>query len=214
MGAFEADFAHLGVDVFPGLSDVAAYTHHIQHTASGSDDFPVGAQCRSCMKDHGLRADLIQTADGQTGRIRARVTRRCQHHTNGSLIGPFDLQLVQSAVQGGQHNIHQIGFQLGQQHLGFGVAETGVELDGFDTLSGQHQPGIKDALEGAPFLDQSLCHGAHDVGQCFLDHRLRDMGQRGIGAHSAGVGSLIIIEDLLMVLGGSHGLHRGAVHKG
>ena len=96
----------------------------------------------------------------------------------------------------------QRGLQPGEDDLGLGVAEAGVELDDPDATAGDRQTGVQQAGEGgaaaAHLVDGRLQDGLHDL----VDQLRVGPRQRGVRAHAAGVGARVAVECALEVLGG------------
>jgi hypothetical protein len=95
-----------------------------------------------------------------------------------------------------------------QDGLSFGVAQADVELEHLGAFGGHHQSGVKEAGEGSGLdgrPDDAVEDGAALV-------RGKD-ARIAIGAHTAGVGAGIVIEDGLVILRGRQRNHIAAVAK-
>jgi hypothetical protein len=109
-----------------------------------------------------------------------------------------------AGARGREQRVEQVGAQPRQQCLRLRVAEADVELDHARTVGGQHQAAVEDAVKRRAAV-------AHQLDDRLVDrrHQLRgalrvDLGDRRVGAHAAGVGSLVAVEDPLVIAGGRH----------
>ena len=117
----------------------------------------------------------------------------------------------------GQQQLGQRVDQPGQHHLGLGVAEARVELDDLHAGVGEDEAGVEQADErralGVELADDGLGHLAGDeVDELLLAAELRaEPRERRVGAHAAGVGAGVAVEQALVVLGGAERQHVVAV---
>jgi hypothetical protein len=100
----------------------------------------------------------------------------------------------------GDQRRHQIRHQPQHQHLAFRIAEADIVFDQLRAALGDHQPGKQHASVGRAHR----LHGAHgrldDLVHYALVHFRRHDRRRRIGAHAAGVGTLVAVADALVVL--------------
>src|SRR5690606_10859627 len=83
----------------------------------------------------------------------------------------------------------------------FGVAHPAVELECADRpIGGDHEPGIEKAGEGNAVGRHAFDGGADDLAQHPGMHHRRDHRGGRIGAHAAGIGAGIAVEQSLVVL--------------
>ena len=109
----------------------------------------------------------VQATDDVAGFRRVRIMRRGHHHAQCGLRVPARVDRVQTMVDGGFDQIQQIRIQPQHHRLGFGVAETHVELDHFRGAVGvDHQPGVEETGErhavGGHAAHGGFHHFAHD----------------------------------------------------
>ena len=98
------------------------------------------------------------------------------------------------------------GVQQRHERLGLGVSEAGVELDHAHAARGERQTGVEQPGERGAAAGHLVDGGLQHVAQHLLDQALGRPRQRGVGAHAAGVGALVAVEDALEVLGGLQGV--------
>mmetsp|Transcript_5856 Transcript_5856/g.23004 ORF Transcript_5856/g.23004 Transcript_5856/m.23004 type:complete len:376 (+) Transcript_5856:1309-2436(+) len=155
------------------------------------------------MEDHGLVLVGGQAADRIALAGRQRVTLGREHDAQRDAAVPLRLDLVQRAVGRVHQQLEEVALEPHHDGLGLGVAHAGVELDGARlAVLIDHQPGVQEAGEGMPVAghagDGRLDDLVHDLGM----HIGRDDGRRRIGAHAAGVGAFVAVQQALVVLAG------------
>ncbi|OPZ01834.1 MAG: hypothetical protein BWZ09_02637 [Alphaproteobacteria bacterium ADurb.BinA305] len=132
-----------------------------------------------------------------------RVACSGEHDAEREAAVPLGLGLVELAGDGGFDQIGEIGLQTHHDRLRLGIAHATVELDHARlALAVDHQPGVKESGVGQALgghagqrrVDDLAHHARMHVGG---DHR----GGR-VGAHAAGVGALVAVEQALVVLAG------------
>ena len=132
--------------------------------------------------------------------VSAGITFGRHHHGERRVAVPAQIEVLEHAVARGDQRRHQIRHQTQHQHLGFRIAKAHIVFDELRSFGGDHQPGIEHALVGR-------AHGFHraSVGVMIsrmtrAAHGLVDIGRRRIGAHAAGVRSLVAVTDALVIL--------------
>ena len=105
----------------------------------------------------------------------------------------------------------QGGGQAGQDGLGLRIAEADVELHDAQSTAGQSQAAVEQADEAGAATGHLVDDGLGDLAHHLLDQVGRRPGQGRVGAHAAGVGAGIVVEEPLEVLGGRQGTDGGAV---
>ena len=96
----------------------------------------------------------------------------------------------------------QVRLQAQHQHLVFRIAEAHVVLDQLRSAVADHQPGEQHALVRRAHRLHRPHRRQHDLVHGAPDHLRRHHRRRRIGAHAAGVGALVAVEDALVVLRG------------
>src|SRR5437868_6713024 len=112
---------------------------------------------------------------------------------------PFDLAIIQSAVEHRFTNIDEIGFEPDEDRLSFGVAEAVVVFEEFGAVGGHHEAEEEDAAIAKAFADTAMECWADDL---VCDRRqLVACEQRGVGerAHAAGVRAGVAIANAFMI---------------
>jgi hypothetical protein len=115
---------------------------------------------------------------------------------------------------GGVEQAGERGGEPVQQDLGLRVAEARVELDHLDALAGQREARIEDAAVGDPEAAHGVDGGLDDSVHDLADQSGRRPGERGVGAHAAGVRALVTVAGALEVLRGQQWHRRGSVREG
>ena len=110
-----------------------------------------------------------------------------------------------------QHDLGQVAVKEGQHRFRFGIAEAAVEFHYLRTFVGNHEASVEAAFEGVSFFFHGCHDGTENFDFHFVHHFVGHHGSRCIGAHAAGVGAFVVVEDSLVVLGGNHGHHVGAI---
>ncbi len=100
----------------------------------------------------------------------------------------------------GQEPGHIAG-QPGQDHLGLGIAEAHIELEHLGPVRGEHQSGVEHAAIVDPPGPQGHHQWGHRLGHQPVDRLVVQPGDRGVGAHAAGVGTPVEVVATLEVLG-------------
>ena len=112
----------------------------------------------------------------------------------------------QSPGRCGVEDLAERAVQQGQQRLGLGIAEAGVELDHPQAARGQRQGRRRTSpTNGVPRSRSRSTAGRITVSTTWSTRPSGAPRQRGVGTHPAGVGAVVMIEDPFEVL---RGLHR------
>ena len=90
--------------------------------------------------------------------------------------------------------------QAQHQHLRFRVAEARVVFDQLGTVLRNHQASEQHALVRTSHGLQGADRRQHDFVERALFHRRRHDRDRGVGAHAAGVRTLVAVKHALVVL--------------
>ena len=112
-----------------------------------------------------------------------------------------------------EYGLQEVAFHFWEHNFCFRVAETGVELNHFGAVLGQHQAAVEHTAEGASFGAQRFRGGFHN-----MFHRPSHLffgyyGHRRIGAHAARIGAFIAIVGAFVVLRYHQGHHLFTVHQ-
>lgn len=99
------------------------------------------------------------------------------------------------------HELGKVRLEQSQDGLGFRVTEADVVLENLGAGLGHHEAGEKTA-------DEDVARVAHAIDGCLQDGLVdflvllgRDDTSRSVGAHTASVGTLVVVKDTLVVLG-------------
>ena len=149
--------------------------------------------------------DLL--ADGELTRIAARR----QHDTGARPLVPATARLGEAPFHRVIQQRHQIVLQQRQNRLQLRIAKAHVELQDLRAFGGDDQPGVEHPLKRDPLGDQPLQRRLDDLFHHVLRHRLGHDRRRSVGAHPAGVGTFVVIQQALVVLGGRQRHRRDAV---
>ena len=99
-----------------------------------------------------------------------------------------------------------------QHHLGFRIAETGVELEHAQSIRGEHQTRVEATDKWIPPLAECLDAGFQHVTRDILKKVLRaGIRRRGDRAHPAGVGAAVAVKDALVVSCGDEQTHAASI---
>ena len=93
--------------------------------------------------------------------------------------------------------------------LGFGVAQADVEFEHFGAVGGHHQAGVEEAGKAG-----RLDGGANDEVEDCCGLGLGEDARVAIGAHAAGVGAVVAVEDGFVILCGLERDHVASVAEG
>ena len=140
-----------------------------------------------------------------------RVPGRRQHPAHQSKPGSGSGEVAQRGAKEQRPERHG---EPGQQGLDLRVAEAGVALDQDRTLRSEHQSGIQRATERRPAAGE-LRQDRH------VDHvdergaeALRHIRHGAVGAHAAGIGAQVVVEQPLVVACRGQGQRAVVVTQG
>ena len=154
----------------------------------------------------------LDPGDGAAGRHGIGVTGGGDNDVDGALLGPCGFGgLGEAAGGGGVEQLGQGGGQAGQDGLGLRVAEADVELDDAQSAAGQGQTAVEQADEAGTAAGHLVHDGLGDLAHHLLGQVRRSPWQGRVGAHTAGVGAGIVVEEPLEVLGGGQRADGGTV---
>ena len=154
----------------------------------------------------------LDPGDGAAGRHGIGVTGGGDNDVDGALLGPCGFGgLGEAAGGGGVKQLGQGGGQAGQDGLGLRVAEADVELDDAQSAAGQGQTAVEQADEAGTAAGHLVHDGLGDLAHHLLGQVRRSPWQGRVGAHTAGVGAGIVVEEPLEVLGGGQRADGGTV---
>ena len=160
-----------------------------------------------------LSVELVQTGDDLALLVALRIAAGGNDNTDCRIVIELQIDLIQSAVDAGLHHINDIRLHAGQDDLGLGIAESGVVLKDAGAVGGHHEAEIEDTAERTSLRR----HGRHGLVVNILTAPGIDLGgvegAGGEGSHTACVEAGVAVSLALVVLGGSHQLIVGAVHK-
>ena len=141
-----------------------------------------------------------------------RVTVGGDHHPECRAPVPLQLDLVEPAVRSGlggcQQHLQQVRLEPHQNRLRLGVAQPAIELQRLG-LAGciNHQAGVQKAGVGNAVFFHATHSRQDDFAHGTGVHIGRDHRRRRIGAHAAGVGASIAVQQALVVLAGRQRQH-------
>ena len=135
---------------------------------------------------------------------------------NGSCRGILleaDVDGVKVAIATGNEDLIEVGFKERQNNLGLGVAKATVVFQHGRAIRSEHHARIKDTnIRGSPFSHLLHSLDAHSFN--FLVHIGGNARGGGIGSHTTGIETLVIVKCTLVILGGGHQDGRLSVTKG
>ena len=144
----------------------------------------------------------------------ARIAFRRHHHGERGVVVPAQIEILQLPVARRQQRRQKIRHQPQHQHLAFRIAEADIVFDQLRAIFGDHQSGEQHAFVGRAHR----LHGAHgrhdDLVHHALVHFRRHDRRRRIGAHAAGIGTLVAVADALVVLRGGQARSRSRRRTG
>ena len=200
----------------PGGGELRSGADHRQHPAAGADHLAVRVQAGAGVDDHGaVRGALLQTTDHPPGHRGRRVVLRGQHHRHRRTLRPLQRRVLgQRPGRRGVQQATEGGLQPGQQRLGLGITEPGVELDHPHPPTGEGQTGVEQTAEGSAAAGQLVHRGLQHGAEHLVDQAVGGPRQRRVRAHPAGVGAGVVVVRALEVLGGLQRDDGGAVGDG
>ena len=144
---------------------------------------------------------FLEPPDAVAGARRVRVVFGGDDDGDRGFLRPAQrLDLVQFALGGCHQQPAEGGLEAGEDGLGFRVAEADVEFDHAGAAGGQGQADEQDTDERGAAVRHLVDRGLGDPVEDFLDQAFGGPFQRGVGAHAAGVGAFVVVEDPLEVL--------------
>src|SRR5579872_4281214 len=185
------------------LQHVNAERADIEHpTAIGEDfaAFGLGAG----MEDFDAldRGRVVEALDDRAAFVSARITFGGHHHGECRLRIPAQIKRFELAVAARQQCGHQVRHQPQHQYLALGIAEADVVFDQLRPFVCDHQPSIQYALVGCAHRLHRPQGRHDDLGHDAGAHRVIDIRRRRIGAHAAGIRTLVAVKGAFVVLRG------------
>src|SRR5579884_1669604 len=122
-----------------GLLHVRPQAHHGQHTAAAGDQAQALHRPGPGVEGEDVPGNGAQPLDDEAGLVALRVSAGDDHHADRDLPAPVQPGTGRQLAQRGRDQQgDQVRLQPGQDHLGLGVAEAGVELQHPDAVGGEH----------------------------------------------------------------------------
>ena len=144
---------------------------------------------------------LIQAGDSVALAGSARVVLGGHNHVNRGAGIPIQLGTLRNFTASSRtQQLTQRGAQTRQNRLSFGVAKAGVKLDDAHAAVGHSQAAEEHAHERGAALSHTSHGRAGNLLHDLLHEALGQPGKRGVGAHTAGVRALVVVENALEVL--------------
>ena len=137
-----------------------------------------------------------------------------EHDADGGAFVPLEGDAVELALDGGEHDFHQVALEPHHERLAFGIAEAGVELDDLGAGGGEHEADVEESVVIDFVASQRVEKGDDDFALDFVEEIVGEERGGGEGAHAAGVGAGVIIADAFVVLGGFKEVGVLAVDEG
>ena len=185
--------------------------HHIQDTAAINHVFSIFLYSACMEYDTACLFCLIQSGDDFAGGMGTGIAFGGHDYVYGTSFFPFHVFFFQISMDAFQHNLCQVTVKEGKHRFRFRIAEAAVEFHHFRAFVGNHKACIKTAFEGVAFFFHGCHDGPKDFDFHFIHHFIGHHRGWCIGTHAAGIGTFVIIENSLMVLGGNHRYHMGPV---
>ena len=165
------------------------------------------------MKNQSVLELLFESSNLESFGIDLWIAWAGSNHRSTRARFPFDVQMLERAIDASLKNLEQICFEQWQNHLRFGITESGIKFNHPNTVWGQHQTRIKHAL----IRDSPGVHAAHHRLEnfCFyfLKHRCADVWNWCERTHPARVRACVAVTDAFMISSGGHEFEGFAVHK-
>ena len=156
------------------------------------------------------RLGILDTGDDLAFLIGARIAGRSENHRDGPVVAPGEFDFIQALFGTGEHDVHQVVLQTGQDNLRLRVAKACIELQNLGARGGKHES----AVQAAAIIDSlamELLDGlVHDGNHGLMLLGCHD-GHGTIDAHATRVGTEVALKGALVVLRGSHGTHGDAI---
>ena len=156
---------------------------------------------------------LLRTANREALFVVCRIAFRREDYAERRLIAPLRSRRERLALCNITKNIANIAFEQRQNDFGFGVAETGVELDYLHSVARQHQSAVKHARKRTALGDHRTRRRNHNLLEREPLDLLRNERQARIGTHTARIRTLVAVESALVVLRQRHRIEPLAVHE-
>mmetsp|Transcript_95138 Transcript_95138/g.246318 ORF Transcript_95138/g.246318 Transcript_95138/m.246318 type:complete len:384 (-) Transcript_95138:51-1202(-) len=162
---------------------------------------------------HGV--GLGEPMDWKALRVRARVALRGANDRGGRTRFPAHLwhPRLEIALRTTQGHLEEVRVEERQQHLRLRVTKAAIVLKEHRPILREHETTIEHANILAALLGQGLDRPLQDLLHRYLVFRCQAR-RRGVGAHTPGVGSLVVVVDALVVLSRCHHRCDRAVGEG
>ena len=108
-------------------------------------------------------------------------------------------------------NIGKTAFESGKNRLGFRIAETDIELKHLRTVFRNHDSCVDNAAVVKFFLPDAFQKTLKHFFINLFHQRIRDDRGRGVSAHSARIGPLVIVQETFVILRRNQRNYRFAI---
>ena len=156
---------------------------------------------------------LLDPGDFKSLPERSRIAFRSHHDADGRFRTPLHFNVGGLPERCFHQRIGKTAFQTRENRLGFRITEPDVELQNFRPVLRDHDPRVNDAAVVQLLRPNALEKTLEDRLVDFTHQRVGHDRSRGIGTHSAGIGSPVAVQQALVILRGNQRNHRIAVGK-
>jgi len=182
-----------------GIQSRSLPDHGEDATATGDDVAIMHA--RSRMEDQGTTiAGCLDPKDAVSSARMVRVSL-CREDDSGGSAGDATERLrIDLPIRCREQGLSEVSLQQWEEHLGLGITGAAVELEDLWPAAGQDQSGEERADE----RPTHACHCGEDGAEDAVIDLLEEGGAVGVdgggeGAHAAGVGAAVSIEEALVI---------------
>mmetsp|Transcript_11972 Transcript_11972/g.22214 ORF Transcript_11972/g.22214 Transcript_11972/m.22214 type:complete len:265 (-) Transcript_11972:1099-1893(-) len=205
-GVLEGDLLYRLVRRGKRFSEVVSHSGNSQYTSSGASCDISIIHLGSSMVHLDIlhRSRLIQPTNFHTLGIRLRIALSGTYHRGGrDIFLEADIDGGEGAIAARAEYLVEIGFEEGEDHLGFGVAEAAVEFEDGGSVGREHHASIQNTNIRSPPL-RHLLHSLDTHGLNLLLQFRSDTRCRSIGTHTPRIQTLISIQRTFVILRGRH----------
>ena len=119
-----------------------------------------------------------EAGDGEAGGIFAGVAVAGGDDAEGGARVPLERDILEAALDDGEHHFEQIALETHHEGLGFGIAEAAIEFENFGAVGGEHHAGVEDAFVFDVVTDEAINEGDENFAL--------DLGEDGVGDNWGG----------------------------
>ena len=194
-----------------GIRHLLAVCRHDKNASAGIDDFSVPDACTRMEHNRAVFFRIFNSGDFKSLSERSGIPFGSHYDTDGRLFAPFHIDFGNPALRGFHENIGKTAFESGKNRLGFRIAETDIELKHLRTVFRNHDSCVDNAAVVKFFLPDAFQKTLKHFFINLFHQRIRDDRGRGVSAHSARIGPLVIVQETFVILRRNQRNYRFAI---